>query len=138
LLLANLETIHQNWRKYYDILLESFNKRFANLKYVFDIDGTICTTSGSDYENSQPIKERIQEINDLYDNGHTIVFHTARGMGRTDDNILQAFELFFEITADQLEQWGVRYHRLFLGKPSGDLYVDDKGIKDSDYFKKRD
>lgn len=105
------------------------------MKYVFDIDGTICVTTDSNYQESKPIKERIQQINDLHDNGHMIVFHTARGMGRTDDNILEAYELFFEMTADQLEQWGVKYHRLFLGKPSGDLYIDDKGMRDSDYFK---
>ena len=115
--------------------MESFNKRFRNLKYVFDIDGTICTTSDSDYENSEPIVDRIQKINKLYDEGHTIVFQTARGMGRTDDNILQSYELFFEMTADQLEKWGVKYHRLFLGKPSGDMYIDDKGMRDSEYFK---
>tara|TARA_B100000035_G_scaffold315222_2_gene334535 strand:- start:3452 stop:3778 length:327 start_codon:yes stop_codon:yes gene_type:complete len=108
------------------------------LKYIFDIDGTICVTTDSNYQESQPIKDRIKQVNDLYDSGHTIVFHTARGMGRTDDNILQAYEMFFEMTADQLEQWGVRYHRLFLGKPSGDLYIDDKGMRDSDYFKERD
>ena len=108
------------------------------MKYVFDIDGTICTTNGSDYENSEPIIDRIQKINKLYDEGHTVVFQTARGMGRTDDNILQAYEMFFEMTADQLENWGVKYHRLFLGKPSGDIYIDDKGIRDSDYFKERD
>jgi len=108
------------------------------MTYVFDIDGTICTTSDSDYENSEPIVDRIQKINKLYDEGHTIVFQTARGMGRTDDNILQSYELFFEMTADQLEKWGVKYDRLFLGKPSGDMYIDDKGIRDSEYFKERD
>lgn len=104
------------------------------MKYVFDIDGTICNTKDGKYEKSVPMKDRIKAINQLYEAGHTIIFHTARGMGRTDDNILKAYELFFEVTADQLESWGVKYHRLFLGKPSGDLYIDDKGMRDNDYF----
>ncbi len=29
---------------------------------------------------------------------------------------------------------GVNYHELFMGKPAGDLYIDDKGIKDEDFF----
>ena len=109
-----------------------------DLKYVFDIDGTICHTVDGDYEKSTPIIDRIQQINKLYQDGHTIIFQTARGMGRSDDNILEAYEMFFEMTADQLEEWGVKYHRLFLGKPSADLYIDDKGMKDSDYFQERD
>ena len=107
------------------------------MKYVFDIDGTICTTSNSDYENSEPIVDRIQKINKLYDEGHTIVFQTARGMGRTDDNILQSYELFFEMTADQLEKWGVKYHSLRTGwKVAADIYVDDKAVNVDSFFKK--
>ena len=53
------------------------------MKYVFDIDGTICTQlEEGRYERSIPIKERIEEINELYEEGNTITFYTARGMGR--------------------------------------------------------
>ena len=47
--------------------------------YCFDIDNTICITKGTDYENSKPIKERIETINTLKDEGNTIIFFTARG-----------------------------------------------------------
>mgnify|MGYP003128257727 CR=1 FL=1 len=30
--------------------------------------------------------------------------------------------------------WGVKHHGLFLGKAAGDIYVDDKGCKDQDFF----
>ena len=39
------------------------------------------------------------------------------------------------MTAEQLNNWGVKYHALFLGKPAGDIYIDDKGIKDEDFFR---
>ena len=42
------------------------------LTYVIDIDDTICRTNGSDYENSQPLNDRIATVNKLYDEGHTI------------------------------------------------------------------
>jgi hypothetical protein len=103
--------------------------------YVFDIDGTICTSAlDLDYDNSQPLTERIEKVNQLYDDGHTIIFQTARGMGRSGNSVAYANTAFFKMTEEQLESWGVKYHRLFLGKPAGDIYVDDKGMKDEDFF----
>tara|TARA_A100001515_G_scaffold77288_1_gene61364 strand:- start:3820 stop:4155 length:336 start_codon:yes stop_codon:yes gene_type:complete len=103
--------------------------------YVFDIDGTICTkVTDGDYDKAEPIQDRINLVNSLYDMGHTIVFQTARGMGRSDDSQLFAIEFFTKRTKEQLERWGVKYHKLFLGKPSGDIYIDDKGMKDEDFF----
>lgn len=104
------------------------------MTYVFDIDGTICTTEDGDYYKSTPITDRINKINKLHDDGHTIIFHTARGMGRTSNNALLAHRLFFHLTQTQLEDWNVKYHKLFMGKPSGDIYVDDKGKSDIEYF----
>ena len=104
------------------------------MKYVFDIDGTICTNASPDYGKAEPYKERIFKINELYDEGHTIIFHTARGMGRHNNNSPLAVLDFYKLTEGQLEEWNVKYHHLFLGKPSGDIYVDDKGIKDEEFF----
>tara|TARA_R110000824_G_scaffold285438_3_gene473632 strand:- start:217 stop:537 length:321 start_codon:yes stop_codon:yes gene_type:complete len=104
------------------------------MTYVFDIDGTICINSNSDYENSVPIQDRIDKINQLYNEGNTIIFQTARGMGRSKNSPAFAYAKFFELTQDQLKKWGVKYHSLFLGKPAGDIYVDDKGINDEDFF----
>ncbi len=104
--------------------------------YVFDIDGTICTKNkDEDYESSVPLKKRIKTINKLYDDGNTIIMHTARGMGRFNNNPQKAIEKFYTLTSNQLNEWGVKYHQLFLGKPAGDVYVDDKGIKDEKYFR---
>lgn len=102
--------------------------------YVFDIDGTICTNTNSDYESSVPIPARIEKINKLHDEGNTIIFQTARGMGRSHNSAAFAYAKFFKLTESQLKQWGVKYHSLFLGKPAGDIYIDDKGIKDNDFF----
>jgi phosphoglycolate phosphatase-like HAD superfamily hydrolase len=103
--------------------------------YVFDIDGTICTQSAPDYTNALPYEKRIKKINELYDKGNEITLYTARGMGRHKNNPLLAVQDFYEFTSKQLEEWGVRYHNLFLGKPNADFYIDDKGISDEDFFK---
>ena len=45
--------------------------------YVVDIDGTICINgdcSSCKYEGSTPIPERIEKINSLYYEGHTIKY----------------------------------------------------------------
>ena len=104
------------------------------MTYVFDIDGTICSLTDGEYNQAKPLRKRIELINQLYDSGNRIVFLTARGMGRSNNNRELAYELFYDLTTQQLEQWGVKYHQLFLGKPSGDIYVDDKGVKDVKFF----
>jgi|TARA_R110000824_G_scaffold91669_4_gene222922 hypothetical protein len=104
------------------------------MTYVFDIDGTVCTNASPYYEKAVPFADRIEKINSLYDSGHMVVCYTARGMGRHNNNMLLAIEEFYELTARQLKDWGVKYHHLILGKPSGDVYVDDKGISDENFF----
>ena len=94
--------------------------------YCFDIDGTLCHTTGSDYENSIPNYERIKIVNELFESGHTIILFTARG-STTGIN-------WHEVTHDQVTKWGIKFHELRLGKPSADIYIDDKGINDLDFF----
>ena len=104
------------------------------MKYVVDIDGTICSQSGTNYETAEPILDRIEKLNALYDQGHEIVYLTARGMGRHDGNTHKSYRQFYDFTQKQLEKWGVKHHDLILGKPAADVYIDDKGIKDEDFF----
>ena len=106
--------------------------------YVFDIDGTICHTTNGNYKKSTPIKKRIDKINQLYNEGHTIVFQTARGMGRSNNNVVWCYKKFYDFTKNQLDEWGVEYDDLFMGKPAGDLYIDDKGGKDVRFFKQEE
>ena len=52
------------------------------MRYVVDIDGTICTPGPTEemrYEQAMPIQDRIDKINKLYDEGHYRI-PTARGM----------------------------------------------------------
>jgi len=85
-----------------------------------DIDNTICITKGNDYENCIPIKDNIRKINELFLQGHTIIYWTARGSSTGID--------WTKHTIKQLEDWGCMYETLICGKEKGsfDLIIDDK------------
>ena len=104
------------------------------MKYVVDIDGTICSITDGKYDGAVPNGDRIAKINKLYDEGNQIIYLTARGMGRSGDNADLAKETFYELTKNQLDRWGCKYHKLVLGKPSGDYYIDDKGMNANEFF----
>ncbi len=108
------------------------------MRYCVDIDGTICSpTKGRDYENAQPWQDKIDVINKLYDEGNYIIYFTARGMGRFagDPNAAaKASAILSELTKNQLESWGCKYHELILGKPHADYFIDDKGINSNEFF----
>ena len=107
------------------------------MRYVVDIDATICTPGEREetrYTEAIPIRSRIDAINKLYDEGHQIIYLTARGMGRTGNDAVLANKMFYEFTENQLKEWGCKYHLLRLGKPSGDYYIDDKGINANEFF----
>jgi len=102
--------------------------------YVFDLDGTLCTLTDGDYNKAKPLQKRIDFVNSLYDQGATIKIYTARGMGRNHDDVEAAWEDFEAVTLNQLVRWKVKFHKLLLGKPSGDIYVDDKGEQADGFF----
>ena len=110
------------------------------MRYCIDIDGTICSgVEGRDYHKAKPMTKRIEIINKLYDEGDHITYFTARAMGRFSDlshEVAQAKAdlALRELTEKQLEQWGCKYHRLLMGKPHADIFIDDKGRDSDEYF----
>ena len=90
------------------------------MKIIYvDIDETICTTpSDRSYDQSVPIKNNIEKINKLYDEGNTIVYWTSRG-SRKQIN-------WYDLTYKQLIEWGVKFNELRVDKPYYDLFIDDK------------
>lgn len=96
------------------------------MKYIVDIDGTICTNTNGDYQAVVPFADRIQHFNMLYYKGNEIHYWTARGAISGED--------WSELTKKQLEQWGVKYTSLALKKPHYDIWIDDKAKNVEDYF----
>ena len=97
--------------------------------YCFDIDGTICTITEGDYELAEPFYDTIEKINKSFNDGHTIYFFTARGSTTGID--------WRQLTEKQLRTWGLKYDQLFMGKPTADLYIDDKCINIKDWVNKK-
>ena len=87
-------------------------------KVYFDLDGTLCTQRNGDYENAEPLPDKIEFCNSLY-NDNEITIYTARGTMTGID--------WREVTEKQLEEWGVKYHTLSVGeKPAWDVYIGDR------------
>jgi hypothetical protein len=92
-----------------------------------DVDETVCQSpEDRDYSKAVPIKKNIKKINELYYNGHMIVYWTARGTTTGID--------WTETTTKQLKKWGAKFHDVKLGKPHFDLYICDKSINSETYF----
>lgn len=104
-------------------------KRNKKLTLCFDIDNVICKTDKKkDYTLSKPISKNINCINDLFNKGYYIKLFTARYMGRSKENIRIAKKRASNLTIKQLKKWNVSYNEIIFGKPSYDLFVDDKAI----------
>jgi hypothetical protein len=95
--------------------------------YCFDIDGTLCTNTEGRYESADPFPDVIARLNALFEKGHTIYLYTARGATTGID--------WRTTTEAQLHRWGVQYHKLFFGKPTADLYIDDKCVNIVEWLK---
>ena len=94
----------------------------------FDLDNTLCTTKKNFYNLSKPKKKIIKMINQLFEEGYYIKIFTARYMGRSNENISKAKKSGYSQTKNQLKKWNLKYHKLIFGKPSFDIFVDDKSF----------
>ena len=105
-------------------------------KFCFDLDGVICKTKKNDYRKSIPNKNVIKMINDLYVNNYILIY-TSRFMGRNKENKKLAHKSGYSLTLEQLKNWGLKFDKLKLGKPSYDVFVDDKNFNfEKDWLKK--
>ena len=102
---------------------------------AFDLDDVICwhhpdyDEVGVDkYYHCEPIESGVELVNEYYDKGYRIIIYTARGMGAYDGNVNLVYERLYDLTFNHLKEWGVKFHRLVMGKLSYDLLIDDKAI----------
>jgi|TARA_R110002096_G_scaffold172139_1_gene345666 hypothetical protein len=107
--------------------------------YCFDLDGTLCSLEVDkmkegpakdklQYMKAIPMQDRIDVVNQLFDTGNTIIIETARGTVSGID--------WYNSTKKQLDNWGVKYHKLRTGiKQSADIYIDDKGMHGDAFFR---
>jgi hypothetical protein len=97
------------------------------MKYIIDIDGTICTNTYGDYQNAEPYMDRIEYLNNLFDEGHEIHYWTARGSNSGVD--------WTFLTRQQIAKWQAKHTSVKVGKPAYDIWVDDKATNADIFFK---
>ena len=124
-------------------LVEKFDDitdRVTNI-YCIDIDGTLTEPHEGTPWDAIPVTSRIDKVNKLYDEGATIYLMTARGFIHSSakhDNIsaaqTEADNFARSRTEAQLTKWGVKYHKLYFGKPRAVIYVDDRAMSDHEFF----
>ena len=97
---------------------------------ICDIDGTICSQrvfskerapdDEVSFREAVPFPKRIEYMNSLYDDGHYIIYWSARGYDSGID--------FLEESRKQLDSWNVKYNECVMFKPNYDIWIDDKAI----------
>ena len=104
------------------------------MKIVVDIDGTLCEdTAGLDYENAPPKWDVIEAVRRHYLLGYHVTIFTARGMHRFGGDGSLCDQNLRGVTEAWLMKYLVPYHVLLFGKPSSDVYIDDKGMRPDEF-----
>lgn len=85
------------------------------MQIIIDLDGTICTEEKT-FSRSMaiPLPGAAETINKLFSEGHIIIIYSARSW------------LEYEMTVEWLKKYNIFYHQLILGKPIGDVWIDDR------------
>jgi capsule biosynthesis phosphatase len=97
------------------------------MRICFDLDETLCTKESLGYESCKPLPEASFLLKSLRSQGHKIIIYTARGMESFKGSVGAAMSSIGLLTLNQLKEWDFEYDEIYFGKPSADLYVDDKG-----------
>ncbi len=100
---------------------------------AFDLDDVLCYRNSEEgkinkYYSCRPINAMINIVNECYDDGNKIIIYTARGMSGFNGNVSEIYSNLYQLTLDQLDSWGVKYHQLVMGKIHYDLLIDDKAV----------
>ncbi len=87
------------------------------MKIILDLDGTIC--SEEKYENRKKAKllEGAKKSIDKLKKGNKIIIYSARGWHE------------YNSTLKWLNKNKIYFDQLILGKPIGDVWIDDRAIK---------
>jgi hypothetical protein len=115
----------------------------SKLKTIaFDLDDVICYRSKeyehlgpNKYDYCEPDQNIIDLVNSLYDDGNKIVIYTARGMSQYKGNVALIYSELYSKTILQLNDWGLKYDQLVMGKIHYDVLIDDKVLNSSSITK---
>ena len=87
------------------------------MQIIIDMDGTICSEEKTFSRClAKPKDNAVVAVNALYDAGHTVIIYSARTW------------VEYEMTVDWLQKYGVKYHQLFMGKPSLSVHSRENAL----------
>jgi len=100
------------------------------VRIVVDIDGTLTRIKYPDegYGDLPAYKDMVEWLRRMKAEGHTIVIYTARRMKTHGGNVGKIMAESGAALLDWLEKEGIPHDELFLGKPFGDIILDDQAI----------
>lgn len=89
---------------------------------MVDMDGVLSTEERVfDRPLAKPIAGAKEGLTKLKAAGHTIVIYTARGWAE------------YNVTKAWLDQHGMPYDAIHMGKPIGHVWIDDRAIRFRDW-----
>ena len=108
-----------------------------NKTIAFDLDDVLCVRTSDvgdieKYKSCKPIESMIELCNQCHDSGYKVVIYTARGMSTQKGNVHDVYSKLYQLTIDQLCEWGVKYDQLVMGKIHYDVLIDDKALNSED------
>ncbi len=85
---------------------------------MVDMDGVICSEERT-FERAlaKPLDGAREALAALRAAGHTIVIYTARGWAE------------YRVTKEWLDQHGMLYDGIHMGKPIAHVWIDDRAIR---------
>lgn len=101
------------------------------MRICIDIDGTIAELRNKTnyYHELKPIEGAVESIKKLHEEGHYIILYTARNMETYMGNMGKILAFQGPVLFKWLEKYEIPYDEIYFGKPSADVYIDDKGLK---------
>ena len=87
------------------------------MRLIIDLDGTICSEE-KQFSRSLaiPIIGAVEALQKIASEGHTIIIYSARTWAE------------YEVTIKWLKDYLIPFDQLVLGKPQGDVWIDDRAL----------
>lgn len=113
---------------------------YKKLKFVFDIDGTLCPVKKKDekYEDLIPYEDIVHKLREYHDAGAQIILFTSRNMNSYNGQIGMINKVTAKILLEWLDKWNIPYEEIIYGKPwpgHYGFYVDDRAVRPDEFLK---
>jgi len=93
-------------------------KTLSQKNIIIDLDGTICSEEITFRRTlATPMKGVADAISKLKKKGFNIIIYTARSWAE------------YDLTKNWLKKNKIKFDELFMGKPIGQYWIDDRAIK---------